>query len=75
MGQAFAVAIVAWTGCFIITILVSLFTKPKEEKELAGLVYSLTEKPEETEKAFYKRPVPIAIAMLILGLILNLIFF
>ncbi|MGE0635914.1 MAG: sodium:solute symporter family protein [Bacteroidia bacterium] len=75
MGQAFAVATVAWVVCFIMTIVISLFTKPKEEKELVGLVYSLTEKPKETETAFYKRPVPLAIAMIILGIILNLIFF
>ena len=75
MGQAFAVATVAWVVCFIMTIIISLFTKPKEEKELVGLVYSLTEKPVETEKAFYKRPVPLAIVMIILGIILNLIFF
>jgi len=74
MGQAFAVAIVAWVSCFICTVAVSLFTKPKDEKELAGLVYSLTEKPKETERAFYKRPVPLAVAILILALILNLIF-
>jgi SSS family solute:Na+ symporter len=75
MGHAFAVATVAWVVCFIMTIVISLFTKPKEEKELVGLVYSLTEKPKETETAFYKRPVPLAIAMIILGIILNLIFF
>lgn len=75
MGQAFAVATVAWVVCFIMTIIISLFTKPKEEKELVGLVYSLTEKPVETEKAFYKRPIPLAIVMIILGIILNLIFF
>lgn len=70
MGQAFAVATVAWIGCFLITILVSLFTAPKEEKELVGLVYSLTPKFKEA-----KSPVLLAIAMIVLGLILNLIFF
>ncbi len=75
MGQAFAVATVAWVVCFIMTIIISLFTKPKEEKELVGLVYSLTDKPKETETVFYKRPVPLAIVMIILGIILNLIFF
>lgn len=75
MGHAFAVATVAWVVCFIMTIVISLFTKPKEEKELVGLVYSLTAKPKETETAFYKRPVPLAIAMIIFGIILNIIFF
>ena len=70
MGQAFAVATVAWVGCFIITILVSLFTRPKEEKELVGLVYSLTPKLEDA-----KSPVAIAIVVIVLGIILNYIFF
>ncbi len=70
MGQAFAVATVAWVACFIITIIVSLLTKPKEEKELVGLVYSLTPKLQDA-----KSPVVLAVVMIILGLILNLIFF
>ena len=70
MGQAFAVATVAWVGCFIITILVSLFTRPKDEKELVGLVYSLTPRLEDT-----KSPITIAIVVIILGIILNYIFF
>lgn len=70
MGQAFAVASVAWVSCFVITILVSLFTAPKEEKELVGLVYSLTPKFKEA-----KSPVILAVVMIILGLVLNLVFF
>ncbi len=70
MGQAFGVATVAWVSCFVITIVVSLFTKPKEEKELVGLVYSITPKLQDA-----KSPVVLAIAMIILGIILNLIFF
>ncbi len=70
MGQAFAVATVAWVGCFIITIVVSLFTSPKEESELVGLVYSLTPRLKDA-----KSPIAIAILMIILGIILNLIFF
>jgi SSS family solute:Na+ symporter len=70
MGQAFAVATVAWIGCFIMTIVVSLFTRPKEERELVGLVYSLTPKVQSA-----KGPVLLAIVMIILGIILNLIFF
>jgi SSS family solute:Na+ symporter len=39
MAQNFYAAIVAWSTCFVVTILVSLMTKPKPENELAGLVY------------------------------------
>ena len=70
MGQAFGVATVAWTGCFIITIIVSLFTKPKDEKELEGLVYSLTPRLKDA-----KSPIVLAIIAIILGIILNLLFF
>ena len=45
MGQAFIVASVSWIANFCTTIIVSLFTRPKPEEELRGLVYSLTEKP------------------------------
>ena len=48
MGQAFAISILAWTVCFILTIIISLFTEPKKDEEMRGLVYSLTEKPKET---------------------------
>ncbi len=70
MAQAFGVATVAWISCFVITIVVSLFTKPKDEKELHGLVYSLTPKVQSG-----KGPVIMAVVMIILGIILNLLFF
>src|SRR5262252_6739672 len=43
MAQNFWMAIMAWTTCFVITILVSLVTKPRPESELRGLVYGVTE--------------------------------
>ena len=46
MAQNFWTAIYAWTTCFVITIVVSLLTRAHDEKELAGLVYSLTERPD-----------------------------
>ena len=38
-----------WCGliCVVVTVLVSLMTKPKPEKELVGLVYGCTEIPSE----------------------------
>jgi solute:Na+ symporter, SSS family len=54
--------------------LISLFTKPRREEELKGLVYALTEKAHETGGRWFMRPVPVGIAVLILTLILNLIF-
>jgi SSS family solute:Na+ symporter len=74
MAQNFWTAIYAWTVCFLVTVLISLMTKPRPEEELRGLVYALTEKAHETGGRWFTRPVPIGIAVLILTLILNLIF-
>ena len=43
MAQNFWTAIVAWTSCFVATIVISLATtRHKTDEELRGLVYSLT---------------------------------
>ena len=73
MAQNFWIAIVAWTTCVIVTIAVSLMTKPKADIELKGLVYGLTELPRE-EVAWYRRPVPLAIIVGVALTILNLLF-
>ena len=75
MGQAFIVASVSWIVNFTTTILVSLFTKPKKEEDLKGLVYSLTERPKDTGGKWYQRVVPLAILLLVITILLNLLFF
>jgi len=75
MGQNFWMAIVAWTTCFVMTIVVSLATeKNKTDAELAGLVYSLTPKPKAEDEPWYKRPVTVGVLVLLATLVLNLIF-
>jgi SSS family solute:Na+ symporter len=74
MAQNFWIAIMAWTTCFIVTILVSLATKPRLESELHGLVYGLTELKHDEGVSWYKRPVPLAIAIAALALFLNFWF-
>lgn len=74
MAQNFWTAIYAWTACFLVTILVSLMTRPREEKDLVGLVYSLTEKPKEHHLPFYARPLNVGIGVLLLVTVLNIIF-
>ena len=69
MAQNFWIAIMAWTTCFVVTILVSLVTRPRPEKELHGLVYGLTELKHDEGVSWYKRPVPLAIAIAALALI------
>ncbi len=74
MGQNFMIAIVAFCTCFVLTWLISLFTRPKADAALAGLVYSLTPRPETGHLPWYKRPVVLGIIVLLLTLALNLIF-
>ena len=75
MAQNFWLAIFAWTTCFLVTIAVSLFTKPREDKDLVGLVYSLTERPREGHLSWYKRPLALGIIVLIMTAALNLVFY
>lgn len=74
-AQTFYTAIAAWTTCFVVTILISLVTRPRPDEELKGLVYSLTEKPHEHHLAWYQRPQVMAVVVLICVIILNLIFY
>ena len=74
MAQNFWTAIFSFGVNFIVTILVSLATKPKPETELVGLVYSLTPKPVEHHLAWYQRPVWLAIGVGTLVIALNLVF-
>ena len=74
MGANFYQAVIAWTTCFVITIVVTLFTRPRNEQELVGLVYSMTARLETTRLPWYDRPGVIAVGVLGLCAILNLIF-
>ena len=75
MGQNFTMAIVAWTSCFVLTILISLATKrTKTDQELTGLVYSLTPKPKAEDEPWYQRPVTLGVISLLATLVLNIIF-
>jgi len=74
MAQNFWTAIFAWSTCFVVTIIVSLLTRPRDEKELAGLVYSLTERPKEEHLPWYQRPAVLGVIVLAMTLVLNIIF-
>src|SRR3954447_8955769 len=72
-GAAFVVDLV-------LSVVVSVATRPKPESELVGLVYSLTPKEQRTEVAaardrgWYRRPVLLAGISLTLIIILNIVF-
>ena len=74
MAQNFWTAIWAFSTNFILTVIISLMTKPRPENELVGLVYSLTPKPVEHHMAWYARPKVIAVGLIALLIALNLTF-
>ena len=75
LAQTFWTAIFAWVTCFMVTILVSLVTKPRPAEELRGLVYSHTPRPSDDDLPLRSRPWVLAVVVLLLTLALNLVFF
>ncbi|WP_263408751.1 sodium:solute symporter family protein [Terriglobus tenax] len=74
MAQNFWTAIFAFSVNLVVTVAVSLVTKPRPETELVGLVYSLTPKPIEEHLSWWQKPGTLAIAVLAILVILNLVF-
>jgi SSS family solute:Na+ symporter len=58
----------------VVTILVSLLSRPKAEAELRNLVYGLTDIPHDADLPWYKRPLPLAAVVIVALVILNFIF-
>ena len=50
-------ALWSWIICVLVTVVVSLFTQPKTESELQGLVYGYTNIPSDKDLPFYQRPI------------------
>jgi SSS family solute:Na+ symporter len=75
LAQTFWTAITAWTTCTVITIVVSLITRPRPDDELRGLVYALTPRPRDTERKFWQRPMTLGVTVLVMTLLLNFVFF
>jgi solute:Na+ symporter, SSS family len=74
MAQNFWGAIFAFSANFLVTVVVSLCTKPRPESELVGLVHSLTPKPPHHHLAWWQRPETLGIAVLIGAIALNIFF-
>jgi len=64
----------AWLICFVVTIVVSLFTERKPEAELVGLVKGLTQESLDQHVPFVRRPEFFAILSVIVLIILNVLF-
>ncbi len=78
-GAAFLAAATAFVVDVVLSIVVSLVTKPKPAEELVGLVYSETPREslvdaEEASYPFYRRTIPLACIALVMVVILNALF-
>lgn len=74
MAQNYWIAIISWSMCLLITILISLFTRPKPVSELHNLVYGVTDIPHQGTAPWYKRPGPLALVVIAVLVIINIIF-
>ncbi len=74
LAQAMYQALWSCVTCVVVTVLVTLVTKPKPDEELKGLVYSLTEVAREEHASFLHRPLFWGIAALAILLVLQIIF-
>lgn len=60
--------------CVVVTVLVTLVTKPKPDHELKGLVYALTEVAHEEHTSWFHRPAVWGAAALLILVVLQIIF-
>jgi SSS family solute:Na+ symporter len=75
MAQNFWTAIFAFAACFVSTVVISLATKrQKSDRELVGLVYSLTPRSDDGDKPWYQTPLAMGIAVLVAAVVLNVVF-
>jgi len=78
-GASFAAAGAAFVVDIAVSVAVSLATRPREESELRGLVYSLTPKADfhdadEGRLSWYQQPTTLAGIGAVLVIVLNIVF-
>ncbi|GAA1598648.1 sodium:solute symporter family protein [Kribbella sancticallisti] len=79
-GASFVGAGAAFVVDILLSVLISLRTRPKTDEELKGLVYSLTPKEDRTETAqegdhgWYRKPTLLAGIALAMTIVLNIVF-
>jgi SSS family solute:Na+ symporter len=74
MAQNFWIAIIAFTTCLVISAAVSMFTTPRTDKDMEGLVYGLTKVPHDANAKWYERPAALTVIVVIMLVILNIWF-
>jgi hypothetical protein len=60
--------------CVLVTVVVSLFTRPKPEAELRNLVMGLTPRPEEGPCPWYEKPALWATVVGVVLVAINVVF-
>jgi SSS family solute:Na+ symporter len=60
--------------CVVVTVVVSLATKPMADEELTGLVYGLTKVPSVEDVSWYQKPLFWAGVVTVVFFVLNIIF-
>ena len=65
-------ALWSWIVCVLVTVVVSLLTKPKPDAELVGLVYGVTPIPHEGDVALWERPIFWAVIVAVVFVVLNI---
>ena len=66
-------ALWSWVVCVVVTVVVSLMTKPKTDAELVGLVYGVTPIPHEADVPMWERPLFWAIVVAVIFVVLNIL--
>jgi SSS family solute:Na+ symporter len=74
LAQDMFQALWSFLVCVVVTVVVSLATKPIPDGELTGLVYGLTKIPAVEEVPLYQKPLFWAAVVAVVFFILNIIF-
>jgi solute:Na+ symporter, SSS family len=74
MAQNFWIAIWAFAVCFLVTVTVSLATRPRPVNDLKGLVWGITPIAHEPNVPWYEKPVLVGVIALAVCAVLNWVF-
>jgi solute:Na+ symporter, SSS family len=74
LAQAMYQALWSCVTCVVVTVIVTVVTKPRPDEELRGLVYSLTDVPQEQHTSLLQRPAIWGAIALAIFVVLQIIF-
>jgi solute:Na+ symporter, SSS family len=74
LAQDMYQALWSFLTCVVVTVVVSLMTKPVPDAQLKGLVYGLTEVPSIGDVPLYEKPLFWAAIVTVIFIVLNIIF-